>query len=138
MKSSSRDIQLSVRVRPATSEGGEEQPAAVTVDEHGAVCVGGGTFSFPHSVVTGSDQARAFEALAPRLLHRAREGYNCTVMAYGQTGSGKTHTMFGPPGCLTEASLAESGDATAAPAPWGIFPRIALELLQELEEETST
>merc|ERR1719453_1710094 len=36
--------------------------------------------------------------------------------------------MFGPPGCLTEASLAES--AGAAPPSWGIFPRIALELLQ--------
>ena len=90
MKSSSRDIQLSVRVRPA-AEG--EEPA-VAVDEHGVVSVGTGgseTFSFPHSVVGGSDQTVAFEALASRLLERAKEGYNCTIMAYGQTGLYKSH-----------------------------------------------
>ena len=43
------------------------------------------------------------------------------------TGSGKTHTIFGPPGCLTEAAVA--GAVGAAPEEWGLFPRIALDLL---------
>lgn len=56
-------------------------------------------------------------------------------MAYGQTGSGKTHTMFGPPGCLTEASVAAHRrscggvDDGSAPESWGLFPRAALSLL---------
>ena len=53
------------------------------------------------------------------------ERYSCTLLAYGQTGSGKTHTMFGPPGVLTESALTKS----SCPPSWGIFPRIALELL---------
>jgi len=87
-------------------------------------------FEAVENVVTGSDQEQAFRAIAAPLLARLRDGYSCTLLAYGQTGSGKTHTMFGPPGCLTEASLAGSGGTTAAPTAWGIFPRIALELMQ--------
>ena len=30
-----------------------------------------------------------------KVIHRALDGENVTVMAYGQTGSGKTHTMVG-------------------------------------------
>ena len=48
-------------------------------------------------------------------------------MAYGQTGSGKTHTMFGPPGCLTEASIAAAG---GIPPDWGLFPRTVLTMMQ--------
>ena len=106
----------------------------MAVNEDGAVCVGGGTFSFPHSVVKGSDQALAFEALASRLLERAREGYNCTIMAYGQTGSGKTHTMFGPPGSLTEAAVdAAAAGGGAVPETWGLFPRAVLHVMREGE-----
>jgi len=80
-------------------------------------------------VVRGSDQGVAFDALASRLVSRAQEGYSCTMMAYGQTGSGKTHTMFGPPGCLTEASVAAAGAATVPPD-WGLFPRTVLTMMQ--------
>ena len=68
------------------------------------------------------------DALASRLVSRAQEGYSCTLMAYGQTGSGKTHTMFGPPGCLTEASVAAAGGGI--PADWGLFPRSVLLMMQ--------
>ena len=44
-----------------------------------------------------------------------------------QTGSGKTHTVFGPPGCLTEAAVASA--AGGVPREWGLFPRIVLEIL---------
>ena len=95
-------------------------------------------FDAVDSVVTGSDQSDAFNVIASPLLARLRSGYSCTLLAYGQTGSGKTHTMFGPPGSLTEASLAESSlrvsDRQACPPTWGIFPRIALALLQDANE----
>ena len=62
-------------------------------------------------------------------MDRAKEGYNCTIMAYGQTGSGKTHTMFGPPGCLTEAAVDAAGDG-GIPDTWGLFPRAVLHMMQ--------
>ena len=89
----------------------------MAVNERGEVKVDTlGTFRFPHHVVTGSDQIVAFEALASHLIERAKEGYPCTLMAYGQTGSGKTHTVFGPPGCLTEAAVDAAGGGI--PADW--------------------
>lgn len=27
------------------------------------------------------------------LVHKVKNGYNCTVFAYGQTGTGKTYTI---------------------------------------------
>jgi hypothetical protein len=35
--------------------------------------------------------------LGEPLLHKALDGYNCTIFAYGQTGSGKTFNMTGTP-----------------------------------------
>ena len=81
------------------------------------------------SIVGGSDQQDAYDAIAAPLVDRLLEGYSCTLMAYGQTGSGKTHTIFGPPGVLTEAALRDAGGG-GTPADWGLFPRIALELLE--------
>lgn len=99
----------------------------VDVADSGAVNLGRETFTYQSSVVRGSDQIMAFDALASRLVNRAQDGYSCTLMAYGQTGSGKTHTMFGPPGCLTEASVVASGGSI--PAEWGLFPRSVLTLM---------
>jgi len=92
-----------------------------------------------HSIVAGGcTQEEAYEAVAAPLLQRLRQGYSCTLIAYGQTGSGKTHTIFGPPGTLTEASLLHddledeeqvTSGVASAPSEWGLFPRIALELL---------
>eukprot|EP00927_Polykrikos_kofoidii_P076446 TRINITY_DN73549_c0_g1_i1.p1 TRINITY_DN73549_c0_g1~~TRINITY_DN73549_c0_g1_i1.p1 ORF type:complete len:554 (+),score=74.30 TRINITY_DN73549_c0_g1_i1:236-1897(+) len=117
-------ISVSVRLRPL--QPGSE-PARISADARGVVTEQK-VFEAVENVVTGSDQEQAYQAIAYPLLARLRDGYSCTLLAYGQTGSGKTHTMFGPPGCLTEASLTES--AGAIPPTWGIFPRIALELLQ--------
>jgi len=127
---SSREIQLSVRLRPVANEA---QKPAVAVNKGGEVKVGSETFSFHHNVLTGSDQALAFEALAARLLQRATEGYHCTLMAYGQTGSGKTHTMFGPPGCLTEAAVKAAGGEI--PDKWGLFPRSVMQMMRSDGDE---
>ncbi|CAE8612175.1 unnamed protein product, partial [Polarella glacialis] len=93
----------------------------------GRISVRGQCFSYPAAVITGSDQKAAYEAAAAPLVAGVQQGINCTLLAYGQTGSGKTHTMFGPTGCLTEASLA--GQADAVPENWGVFPRAIAELL---------
>ena len=118
-------ISVSVRLRPLTPG---SEPPRISVDARGVVAEHK-LFQAVDNVVTGSDQEEAYRAIASPLLARLRDGYSCTLLAYGQTGSGKTHTMFGPPGSLTEASLAGS-TAGAAPSTWGIFPRMALELLQ--------
>jgi len=92
------------------------------------LAAGGKSFTFPASVIQGSDQPVAHDALTTSLLIRLQEGYSCSLLAYGQTGSGKTHTMFGPPGSLTEVTLAETGGE--APAAWSVFPRTVLQLLK--------
>ena len=117
-------ISVTVRLRPLNPG---SEPARVSAGERG-VATGNKVYHAEHAV-TGDDQEEAYRAIATPLLARLRDGYSCTLLAYGQTGSGKTHTMFGPPGCLTEASLSES-PGTAPPRAWGVFPRMALELLQ--------
>mmetsp|Transcript_19487 Transcript_19487/g.22417 ORF Transcript_19487/g.22417 Transcript_19487/m.22417 type:complete len:547 (-) Transcript_19487:176-1816(-) len=113
-------IAVSVRIKPC------DQPA-LAPDARGAIVTSDGKlFDRINAVVTGSDQKIAFDAIASPLLDKLRDGYSCTLLAYGQTGSGKTHTMFAPPGALTESSLSESGEECL-----GIFPRIAFELLNE-------
>ncbi|KAK3282307.1 hypothetical protein CYMTET_9950 [Cymbomonas tetramitiformis] len=134
MSRSERDIQITVRVRPGPH-------SVIDVAKDGKVMVfpSGESFGYPSHVVMGSDQRVAYEALASKLIDRVRDGFNCTLMAYGQTGSGKTHTMFGPPGCLTEAAVhqrredgpaAAAGEDVAVPETWGMFPRSVLILMQ--------
>ena len=105
------EIRMSVRVRP-TPPG---DPRAVNLDPRtGALALTTGEiFDYPSSVVVGSDQDVAYDALCAPLVRHALTGYDCTLVAYGQTGSGKTHTMFGPPGCLVEARVRQwRGEST--------------------------
>lgn len=128
------EIRMSVRVRP-TPPG---DPRAVNLDPRtGALALTTGeVFDYPSSVVVGSDQDVAYDALCAPLVRHALTGYDCTLVAYGQTGSGKTHTMFGPPGCLVEARVrqwrgeSDGGKSTDAPRDWGLFPRAVLELMR--------
>ena len=127
------EIRMSVRVRP-TKPG---DPTAVTTDPRtGALALASGdVFRYPSSVVVGSDQDLAYDALCAPLVRHALTGYDCTLVAYGQTGSGKTHTMFGPPGCLVEARVRQwheesSSSSSDAPRDWGVFPRAVLELMR--------
>jgi hypothetical protein len=122
----SRDIDIHVRVRPLLSK---SATSTVTVSTNGDVVADGKQFSYPSSVITGSDQSVAFDAVATRLLRRLHDGYSVTLMAYGQTGSGKTFTMFGPSGSLSETALLEAGDNNV-PEKWGIFPRFVMNLIR--------
>ena len=121
-------IAVAVRVRPSSG------PSTLLVDARLAggrpdeVRVGTRAFRNWSSVVTGSDQQRAFDQLCTPLLRQLADGYAITFLAYGQTGSGKTHTIFGPPGSLTQESLAQAGGGV--PPAWGLLPRLALELLR--------
>jgi hypothetical protein len=122
-------VSVSVRLRPASDA---SSAAAWRTDDGRALCLGGREYrGFLSSVVCGSEQAEAYDAIAAPLLEELRRGYSCTLLAYGQTGSGKTHTVFGPPGSLTEASLDGELDGDGAPRQWGLLPRIALSLLQQ-------
>ena len=114
-------ISVSVRVRPSQDKNPRELAAEASELLRRA--------AWARHVVTGSDQAASYAALGEDLVEKLQAGYSCTLLAYGQTGSGKTYTMFGPSGCLTESALAER-EGGAAPAPWGVFPRVALELLR--------
>jgi hypothetical protein len=119
----SHHIAVSVRVRPPG-----EGATAVTVGPAGLAVQGSSKkFSSFAAVVQGSDQSAAYEAIAVPLLAQLRRGFSCTLCAYGQTGSGKTHTVFGPPGCLTQESVKQADGRV--PVSWGLFPRIACELL---------
>ena len=120
MSSNKASIAVAVRLRPTTQE-------ATIVPRPLGVETRGRLYRFPSAVIMGSDQQQAYDALAAPLVARLHEGYSTTLLAYGQTGSGKTHTMFGPPGALTEASLLQAGGAV--PPLWGLLPRAILELL---------
>ena len=121
-------VQVSVRIKPSSTESIFPSAEGVVVEQvvrgHEEVTTHDG---FSSIVASDCDQADAFNAIAAPLLDRLREGYSCTLLAYGQTGSGKTHSIFGPPGSLTEAALLDGSDGV--PAEWGLFPRIALDLL---------
>ena len=133
-----REIQVAVRIRPVV---GPAKGASSAVDVSGdgtlRVLATGESFRYPSHVVQGSDQTVAFEALASKLIERARAGYDCTLMAYGQTGSGKTHTMFGPAGCLTEASVQQAGK-DKVPESWGLFPRTVLQMMHSCVDGQSS
>ena len=128
---SRHNVSVSVRIRPPSG------PAGVTAGERGLTLRNGISFDYPAAVIQGSDQGEAMECLAGRLVRKFCDGgLNCTLMAYGQTGSGKTHTMFGPPGSLTETALKEAGGSI--PKLWGVFPRVMLELLESPELSGAT
>lgn len=120
MDKAKHSVSVSVRIRPGGS-------AVTPSGNSGGIACGSTAFGYPAHVIQGSDQA-ATSVLSSNLLDKfVRGGMSCTLMAYGQTGSGKTYTMFGPPGSLTEASLEQA--AGAVPGPWGVFPRVMMELL---------
>ena len=131
MSADAASILVSVRVKPPSTR----SCVTATPGQEGSLIVEGrngeAVLDGFASITGGSDQMEAYDAVAGPLVDRVMEGYSCTLMAYGQTGSGKTHTIFGPPGCLTEATLERSAnnDARSAPPDWGLFPRVALELL---------
>lgn len=121
-------IEVSVRIKPPRAAASTLQVSSDGVEVLGSQQP---PFSFMRHVITGSDQEQAFAVLASRLLKTLDDGFSATLLAYGQTGSGKTHTMFGAPGCLTEASLEGLAPGASSPT-WGILPRALIALLRTL------
>ncbi|CAJ1436259.1 unnamed protein product [Effrenium voratum] len=72
---------------------------------------------------------RVLEPQLERFL--VEPGFSSILLAYGQTGSGKTHTIFGPPGVLTEHEYTASG---GRPTSWGLFPYAAIAMLGNLQQ----
>jgi hypothetical protein len=105
-------VDVCVRIRPlGAGSGGDangEQPETAVAVDNKALVAGDKTFIFPRMICTGVDQKLAYDAIASRMLDRLQAGFSVMLLAYGQTGSGKTHTIFGPPGSLSEAALAQS------------------------------
>ena len=108
-------VVVAVRLRPWINEYGGPTPAersrccirinastAEVVDPRSNKLRGRFTFdhcfdSFDARDTNYASQQHVFEALAPRLITSALQGYNVTVFAYGQTASGKSYTMLGSP-----------------------------------------
>ncbi len=136
-------INVNVRVRPINCEVDKKEERPETNVVHINSSTGGisvapvgnfdrdisPTFNFASSVVSGSNQEKAFQQLAATLLKQLDKGFSCTLMAYGQTGSGKTYTMFGPTGSLTISSLDHMYKNGGLPPLWGILPRALMTLL---------
>ena len=55
-------------------------------------------FGFPAFCEEAGTSSDIFERHVKKLVARALEGLNATILAYGQTGSGKTHTLSGGTG----------------------------------------
>lgn len=80
-------VTVSVRLRPTR----EAAAARVKAD---ALVVRDREYSgFLSSIVEGSDQKVAYDAIAGPLLQQLQRGYSCTLLAYGQTGSGNPHDV---------------------------------------------
>ena len=81
-----------------------------------------------------ASQQEVLQAILEPQLQRFLEepGFSAVFLAYGQTGSGKTHTIFGPPGVLTEHDYNQSG---GYPQSWGFFPYAAVATLTALSQK---
>ncbi len=85
------------------------------------------TVAFDHRASQMEVASLVIEPHLERLIHEPGSGFVC--IAYGQTGSGKTHSIFGPPGMLTDDAAATG----TIPDAWGVFPRSLAMLLNELQ-----
>jgi hypothetical protein len=75
-------VSVSVRLRPA----GVANSAAARVSPGGVLAVQDREYQgFLASIVEGSDQSVAYNAIARPLLGKLQQGYSCTLLAYGQT-----------------------------------------------------
>jgi len=89
--------------------------------------------AFAHDASQVEVSSILIEPEMKRLIGEPGSAFVC--IAYGQTGSGKTHSIFGPPGLLTEDAASEHsvGGGITIPSAWGVFPRALALMLLELE-----
>ncbi|CAK9109953.1 unnamed protein product, partial [Durusdinium trenchii] len=115
-------MQVCARLRPCTVGSENSDVTIPQIEEKAQADVVFGPDVVQEAVIEG--------VLEPQLQRFLLEpGFSAIVLAYGQTGSGKTHTIFGPPGVLTEHEYNASG---GRPLSWGFFPYAAITMLQSL------
>lgn len=105
--------------------------------ENGTISVNSKTFSFPRGVISPemNQETLAQTVELSSMLQDFISGVNVNFLAYGQTGSGKTYSIFGPPGIMSEAGSGKFG--TEIISDYGLFPRIALKVVDMLSENQS-
>ncbi|KAF9507705.1 hypothetical protein BS47DRAFT_1488703 [Hydnum rufescens UP504] len=106
-------VLVSVRVKPPSGEGRDNQAwnispdeNLITLDPRHARSTGKATEHRFDAVLTGSDNRLVYQRTARSHVIAAMEGYNSLVFAYGQTASGKTFTLMGDenePGIIPRA-----------------------------------
>ena len=87
-----------------------------------------------HSVADGMNlitQGDVYERIGQKLKAELLDGSAVVLFAYGLSGSGKTYTVFGP----DAVDQPEAWFKHATPHDeWGIFPRLAFELMSEIKD----
>ena len=102
-------MRVITRVRPMLSHEEGDAVSAEVVDEftisfetlhHGYVPA---RHTLQFDAALQCSQSDLFRESGVRaLVHRACEGFTCSVFAYGQTGAGKTYSLFGPQESLAQ------------------------------------
>ena len=122
-------LRVLVRVRPPISSE-VQHGAAIFVDSETGISIS----SEKHDISCRydkvfqeiSNQQDVFNEISPLLLD-VLKGYNACIFAYGQTSAGKTHTMLGP-----------DGGQDLSKVNWGVLPRSADMLFNNLENKCKT
>nr|XP_014340895.1 PREDICTED: kinesin-like protein KIF9 [Latimeria chalumnae] len=73
-------------------------------------------------ILHNATQEAVHDTISRKIISRAMEGYNGTIMCYGQTGAGKTFTMTG---------------ATESYKHRGIIPRALQQVFREIQERVN-
>ena len=95
------DVQVVVRVRPATDGGGcvvvhsDERSLSIRLPSAPGPMGKSRSYTFDQAFDPATTQAEVFEVVGAPLVDSVLDGFNATIFAYGQTGSGKTYTMHG-------------------------------------------
>jgi Cdc6-like AAA superfamily ATPase len=89
MSNQYHNISVAVRIRTPKEDGSVLADIGYNKNH---IDAGNLQFTFPSSVVEGSEQMSNYTALTSNMIGTLNDGYSCTLIAYGQTGSGKTYT----------------------------------------------
>jgi DNA replication protein DnaC len=113
-------IMVFVRARPLLPqevEVGEVQPREIWSYQPSAIIedseISRKAHSFDRVFAPGTSNEEVYERCAQKIVHRALQGTNGTVVAYGQTGSGKTFSSTSAV-CLQNSACAVKTHVTSS------------------------